>query len=404
MNRIILIGNGFDRAHGLETSYKHFIDWFWKREIARIRAVGHLAEYKDAFISLSTDTKKLDWIVNNKQKLDGLKDLRFEIKSFENGIYNANVHFSIDNDFLEYISEIGLLQNWVDIEEIYHKFLNATMKNKPIIYSNKIYGYDFFVNDLHLDFENIRKALEEYLIEITKKETPKIEGIEDIIYSDFKIDDFVSKAQKTLEKGLRKINTRSHSGPYTSEDTFEKKPRYAFKESTSLPANNILFLNFNYTNLEKLYNKKGNETIHIHGELANPKNKMIFGYGDELCDEYKELERLNDNDYLENIKSIKYLETDNYKRLLSFVESEEYQIFVFGHSCGNSDRTLLNTLFEHKNCVSIKVFYAEALDNYSDVVRNISRNFNDKVSFRDKVVNKEYCQPLPQASKPSSEN
>jgi hypothetical protein len=29
MNRIILIGNGFDLAHGLKTSYKDFLEWFW---------------------------------------------------------------------------------------------------------------------------------------------------------------------------------------------------------------------------------------------------------------------------------------------------------------------------------------------------------------------------------------
>ncbi|MGM9675375.1 MAG: AbiH family protein [Bacteroidaceae bacterium] len=29
MNRIVLIGNGFDLAHGLKTSYKNFIDWYW---------------------------------------------------------------------------------------------------------------------------------------------------------------------------------------------------------------------------------------------------------------------------------------------------------------------------------------------------------------------------------------
>ncbi|MCH5310422.1 MAG: hypothetical protein J1E57_00415 [Prevotella sp.] len=27
MNRIVLIGNGFDLAHGLLTSYKHFMLW-----------------------------------------------------------------------------------------------------------------------------------------------------------------------------------------------------------------------------------------------------------------------------------------------------------------------------------------------------------------------------------------
>ena len=29
MNRIILIGNGFDLAHGLPTSYKEFIENYW---------------------------------------------------------------------------------------------------------------------------------------------------------------------------------------------------------------------------------------------------------------------------------------------------------------------------------------------------------------------------------------
>jgi len=28
MNRIILVGNGFDLAHGLKTSYKDFIIWY----------------------------------------------------------------------------------------------------------------------------------------------------------------------------------------------------------------------------------------------------------------------------------------------------------------------------------------------------------------------------------------
>jgi hypothetical protein len=203
----------------------------------------------------------------------------------------------------------------------------------------------------------------------------------------------------------------------------------------------ILFLNFNYTHTEYqyyLYNyfknkklgfqyylytflknicenldvdkkygyllrKKNTETgiIHIHGELKNEKNSIIFGYGDEIAEEYKAIEKKNDNRFLENIKSIRYLETDNYKRLLDFINSDKYQIFVMGHSCGISDRTLLNTLFEHENCVSIKPFYYEYKDengeiknDYSDKVRNISRNFTDKKVMREKVVNEAYCEPL----------
>lgn len=99
-----------------------------------------------------------------------------------------------------------------------------------------------------------------------------------------------------------------------------------------------------------------------------------------LDEDYKTISNLNDNAYLTNIKSIRYLETDNYRRLLSFVDSAPYQIYIMGHSCGNSDRTLLNTLFEHRNCVSIKPYYhlkEDGTDNYIEIIQNISRNFND---------------------------
>ena len=70
-----------------------------------------------------------------------------------------------------------------------------------------------------------------------------------------------------------------------------------------------------------------------------------------------------------------------------------------GHSCGNSDRTLLNTIFEHQNCVSIKPFYYrkdDRNDDYIQIVQNISRNFKDMTRMRDRVVNKQYCSPMPQ--------
>jgi hypothetical protein len=35
---------------------------------------------------------------------------------------------------------------------------------------------------------------------------------------------------------------------------------------------------------------------------------------------------------------------------------DSFQVLIMGHSCGLSDRTLLNIVFEHNNCRSIKVF------------------------------------------------
>jgi len=85
--------------------------------------------------------------------------------------------------------------------------------------------------------------------------------------------------------------------------------------------------------------------------------------------------------------------------MLSFIESEPFQVLIMGHSCGNSDRTLLNTIFEHKNCVSIKPYYyitdkEKGTDNYIELVQHISRNFNDMKLMRDRVVNKTQCEPL----------
>jgi hypothetical protein len=160
-----------------------------------------------------------------------------------------------------------------------------------------------------------------------------------------------------------------------------------------------LFLNFNYTSTEKMYvqNINSDKVIHIHGELGNPKNLVIFGYGDDIDEKYKRIEQLNNKEYLENIKSIRYLETRNYQEMLKFIEVDDYVIYIMGLSCGNSDRTLLNTLFEHKNCLSIKIFFHQKegeTNDYYDVVRNISRNFTNKSLFRKIVVDKTLCVPL----------
>ncbi len=113
--------------------------------------------------------------------------------------------------------------------------------------------------------------------------------------------------------------------------------------------------------------------------------------------DYQALKNLNDNGCLCNMKTIKYLETDNYRNALAFMDSAPFQVYIMGHSCGNSDRTLLNTLFEHKNCISIKPYYyvkEDGSDNYLDIIQNISRNFTDMKLMRDRVVNKTYCEPL----------
>lgn len=360
MNRLILIGNGFDLAHGLKTSYADFIEWYWTRRIMGLR--GHLSHISDdGLCSLKLKNEMNVWnvwaynCIPPYSKIDG--------KAIVEEIRKDTRNFSVD--FASMFYEICLnieTKGWVDIEEIYYKHLTKQdSRNSSVKNVNK-------------ELDIIKSNLIEYLTEIQN-------GIsDDIISSDIK--------RKLLE-------------PISNEDIAISSMETYMKmkvTSRSLSPNKIMLLNFNYTNTADLYlpDVYRFSVNHIHGSLSNPES-VIFGYGDERDDEYQPLMKKNDNEYLRHIKSFHYLESSNYRNMLGFIEEAPFQICIMGHSCGISDRTLLNTLFEHPNCVSIKPYYyqkEDGTDNYFDLICSIARNISDPRLMRDRVVRKERCQPL----------
>ena len=276
-------------------------------------------------------------------------------------------NFSVDfaSMFYEICQNIET-KGWVDIEEIYYKHLTKQdSRNSSVKNVNK-------------ELDIIKSNLIEYLTEIQN-------GIsDDIISSDIK--------RKLLE-------------PISNEDIAIGSMETYMKmkvTSRSLSPNKIMLLNFNYTKTADLYLPQLDKfsVNHIHGTISNPKS-VIFGYGDEHDDEYQPLMKKNENEYLRHIKSFRYLESSNYRNMLGFIEEAPFQICIMGHSCGISDRTLLNTLFEHPNCVSIKPYYyqkEDGTDNYFDLICSIARNISDPSLMRDRVVIKEHCEPLRQLS------
>ena len=53
MNRIILIGNGFDLAHGMKTSYANFLNDYWERAITEIQKRHHQHSFENDEFSIS---------------------------------------------------------------------------------------------------------------------------------------------------------------------------------------------------------------------------------------------------------------------------------------------------------------------------------------------------------------
>ena len=118
-------------------------------------------------------------------------------------------------------------------------------------------------------------------------------------------------------------------------------------------------------------------------------NEIIFGFGDEFDESYKEFEDKKNNMLFEHIKSFGYFKTQNYHNLIKFLESEDYQVYIIGHSCGLSDRTMLKEIFENEKCKSIKIFYHSKTfydNDYVEKTMEISRHFEDKGLMRKKIV------------------
>lgn len=406
MNRLFIIGNGFDIAHGLSTKYQDFINDYW----SKIR----IADYEDEFISIETynfNVRLKDKEVKNYREFINLIYSEYNrkfinenagnicIKSNGNSLFDMKFH----NELFKKITLMNGEPKWVDIEKEYYQQLKQIVKSNS---KDKLYE----VSTLNQDFEDIKIKFEEYL-------STKVDSQISAETINTEILDFLKIQESTYGRGLEN---------YLME--FPKEDRYGLKSDNEKKKGlfygelirrvlersikeDTLILNFNYTNLIDTYLEENHwkhlfKHIQIHGKVGNDKNKINFGFGDEMDEDYKMIENLDENEFLRNFKSFGYLQNSNYKNLLDFIELGKFQVIIMGHSCGISDRTMLNTIFEHPNCRSIKPFYYQwkdeegiTHDNFTELVQNISRHFNKKKQMRKKVVNKSLCQPLPQFKK-----
>ena len=303
-------------------------------------------------------------------------------------------------------------KGWVDIEKEYYDLLRNAIVNPD--------NCNYTISEINKQLHYIQGLLAQYLSSIKTENITCNAEIQRCIYGTICKDDIsISQLQvyydyvdyliqqgNVYQQLLCKYGFESSDRHFMAENI--KQLRKKFSDSSGIEEiylkdliipENIMLLNFNYTGVADKYGYLKVASInHIHGDLNNL-NSIILGYGDELDEDYRDFLKQSDNECLRNIKSIKYLESGKYRNLLQFIESAPYQVYIMGHSCGNSDRTLLNTLFEHKNCVSIKPYYYQkddGSDNYLEIAQNICRNFTDMKLMRDRVVNKMFCEPLPQ--------
>jgi len=354
MNRLVLIGNGFDLAHGLKTSYKHFVE-------------DYLANALNSFFEKNTYS---DPLLEIKFKYAGHrfhdspmsspKKAYSDLKNLIDHDYvNAKINSTFFSGTLEKLSRL----NWVDLEiEYFDQLLSCKRSDEfhlPL------------VQKLNTEFNFLKEQLERYL---TKSVNPQ---------ANIFLDDY----RRIFIDVLNKVD-------FVDGLNSDQRP------------SKILLLNFNYTKTLERYRTECSFTVptdinYIHGELNSNANPIIFGFGDEYNKTYQKFEDFRNKELLYHIKSFGYSKTSNYHNLLRFINSSPFQVCVLGHSLGLSDRTMLKGIFEHPQCKSVKIYYHKVSDNsddYADKTYDISAHFTDKNLMRKKLVPYSLSSCMPQVA------
>jgi hypothetical protein len=364
MDRIYIIGNGFDCAHKFPTRYRDFMEWY-------IRDSFHIALVEGIY---SDDNFKITRNIGmNKEfldsmHLDNLLKLRVNLELnqpydpyFPSGEPRYFTWF-VKSEFAKILLDECFNKGWVDIEMEYY---DAIKRNLDLIKPKRNYLNDN-INQLNNSFSEIKSKLIKY---------------------------------------LGTINTAKVNNGIINLFDANIVPYKSLSESRT-----FLIINFNYTDtIDKYINKEWPndgvgirfEVINIHGNIHSSNEPIIFGYGDETDNYFLQIEELNDPVYTKFFKTEGYYLTPYYKRIAEFIESNEYEVYVMGHSCGSSDRVLFKAIFDREGCKEIKIFHHERADgtnDYGEIHRNIGRCFSveNRHAFRKKTIHYDKRNRLPQ--------
>ena len=378
-NTVIILGNGFDLAHGFPTKYSDF-----SKHLLEVICENLLRGNKDNLIS------------------DSFLEFKKFVFTHDRGNNNNVNHkklFELTSKLQENDKE-GVL-----------KFLNSNLDIMSSIISNKFLS-NLFANT-YTNWFDIEGAFFDELIKVKSDLVNYIKGVN------------ASPSKRTSGELKRFVDIKK--AELTTLNSELKEIKIALKKYLStieLVANSeindffvrvlqgkqprvIHVLNFNYTNTINLYSeiftKRGHsfEIINIHGNLNE---EIIFGYGNDNNNDFQTMLDLEVDEFLENLKPYEYLNKDIYSNFFKNTLSRmrQYDVIAIGHSLQQTDKTLLSGVFNRKECMSITLLKRGDLpeidkhNTFRKLIFAISRILNtENDELRLKVIDYENLESFP---------
>ncbi len=345
VKNVLLVGNGFDIAHNLKTSYIDFLslmkgwDGFYrkyKRHPLMDDASGIIEDDEncviDDFSALDSNIiEKLNYIIQNNSwvkyyckcgaEMDGWIDFEKEIdqvidifNALINGTYHKHALTKVVFD--QYCSIVGA--NVVLADK--YRVGRIRIKKKTLL------------NDLRKEFDEFIEALELYLYEF--------------VYKNMNV---------TQLKQIKNINAD-------------------------------YVISFNYTLTEKIYGIKDENVHHIHGKIREDSsvgtNNMVLGIDER---EYDEKEFVYYMKYFQRIQKrtgIRYKKIINRRYVNSLGQSvrSPFELYIYGHSLDITDEDILKYVIgdkKNENEIALKpkkviIFYYDQADYEQKVINLIN--------------------------------
>ncbi|MBE6101013.1 MAG: hypothetical protein E7200_02770 [Selenomonas ruminantium] len=322
---LLVIGNGFDLAHGLETRYTNFLDFI------NVKAGGTIAPPKDSAIHCCKNYR--DSLATNDLTVSSLFDCLDSIGNIWIGYFN----------FLRINKSLEGREDWIDfekeIEVVIKQIENLILKPYPSHESEEkmemiMGGYlkqpseviaQEFVPRLNWDLKVLMLLLEQYLIG--------------------------EEANLTVQRQpiIERLNVDS-------------------------------VISYNYTNtFQRLYDTNHNIPVHfIHGQLGE--HNLVLGIGETLPDGLENQFTVCAN-FKKFFQRVKYRLGNQYKSTTKNKDNRiiPWQVVIYGHSLDPTDKDSLywlmkridkqNGITEVSNATKIIIYYYNE-DDYNQQIAN----------------------------------
>lgn len=131
MNRLVIIGNGFDMAHDLKTSYIDFINWYWDYRVDSFwNNRTNISEDCLCKLTIKANEDFSSWGIfayNNSNFRDLIHNIRYTGPEVIQHIKNSQKYFLVEYcPFFKTILQSIEGKGWVDIENNYYQLLKLS--------------------------------------------------------------------------------------------------------------------------------------------------------------------------------------------------------------------------------------------------------------------------------------